>query len=333
MAELKVLYHGNCLDGVISAAVFSRFYRDSQDPDARISFRGMAHGKDDPFGEDHDATFDAEVNAVVDFRYSPSPRLNWWCDHHHTAFLAPAHQRHFEQDQTGRKRFDSKAPSCAGLLVRWLGEAYGFEHPLFEDHASWADLVDSAAFTSPAQAVELAEPALQLMVLLEAAPGPELTDHLIEGLGRRSIAQVHDQPRVRQALAPVLEAHRGHTDIFRAQLEVSHRVATFDLTEEGVEGFNKFIPYHLISDLDYTVGLTLSARRAKVSVGSNPWSRPEPLVNLGELCQRYGGGGHPVVGAVTLAPNQLREARRAFEEISEILRVQGTLKTKMDSPA
>ena len=320
MAELKVLYHGNCLDGVLSAAIFSRFYQDSQDPGARICYRGMAHGKDDPFGVDHDATFDAEVNAVMDFRYSPSAHLTWWCDHHHTAFLEDDHRQHFEQDHTGCKRFDPTAPSCAGLLVGWLREDHGFEHPLFSDHARWADLVDSAAFANPAQAVELAEPALQLMALLEAAPGSEMTDHLIEALARRSIAQVHDQARVRAALLPVMESHRRHMDVFRARLQVSHRVATFDLTEDDVEGFNKFIPYHLVDDLDYTVGLTLSARRAKVSVGSNPWSRPERLVNLGELCQRYGGGGHPVVGAVTLAPDQLGDARRAFEEISELLR-------------
>ena len=320
MSELKVLYHGNCLDGVLSAALFSRFYLDTQDPGARVAYRGMAHGKDDPFGPDHDATFDAEVNAVVDFRYSPSPRLSWWCDHHHTAFLEEDHRRHFEQDGTGRKRFDPAAPSCAGLLVRWLREGHGFEHPLFADHSRWADLVDSAAFTSPAQAVELAEPALQLMALLESAPGAELSDLLIEDLARRSIAQTHDQPRVRDALEPVLSAHRGHMDLFRARLAVSHGVATFDLTGDRVEGFNKFIPYHLQDGLSYTVGLTLSNTRAKVSVGSNPWSRPEPLVNLGELCQRYGGGGHPVVGAVTLAPDQIGEARRAFEEISEVLR-------------
>ena len=320
MSLLKVCYHGNCLDGVLSAAVFTRFFRDRHDPDASITYQGMAHGKDDPFGEDHDAVFDAEFNAVMDFRYSPSPRLNWWCDHHHTAFLQPAHKRHFEQDSSGQKRFDPAAPSCAGLLVRWLRQDHAFEHPLFADHRRWADMVDSAAFTSPAQAVELAEPALQLMALLEAAPGQELTDQFIEGLSRSSLSRVHAQPAVRQALVPVLQEHGRHMDIFRARLSVSRRVATFDLTEDGVEGFNKFIPYHLVDDLDYTVGLTLSDRRAKVSVGSNPWVRPDPLVNLGELCQRYGGGGHPVVGAVTLAPDRLGEARRAYEEIVEILR-------------
>ena len=320
MATLQILYHGNCLDGALSAAIFSRYFHDRQDPGASITYRAMAHGKDDPFGADHDATLDADVNAVMDFRYSPSRRLTWWCDHHHTAFMEPQHREHFEARGSQQMCFDPAAPSCAGLLTRWLAQQHGYHNPLFADHARWGDLVDSASFASPAQAVELAEPALQLMALLESAPGASLTDQLIRGLTRGSLAEVHDLRQVRQAMDPVLAANLRNIELFRERLQVQGGVATFDLCDHGVEGFNKFIPYHLAAGLRYTVGLTLSDRRAKVSVGSNPWDRPDPLINIGELCQRYGGGGHPVVGAVTLPPDQLDDARAAFEEISEILR-------------
>jgi hypothetical protein len=70
----------------------------------------------------------------------------------------------------------------------------------------------------------------------------------------------------------------------------------------------------------YTVGVTRSPRRAKVSVGSNPWRRPAPLTNIGDLCLRYGGGGHAVVGAVSFPPEEIDAARRAALEIAEILR-------------
>lgn len=320
MADLQLLYHGNCLDGVLSAAVFRRFYLDRVQPGARVTCRAMAHSQQDPYGEDHDATFHADVNAVLDFRYSPSPRLNWWCDHHHTAFLQPEHQQQFEADTSGRQRFDPAAPSCVGLLWRWLGQEHGWSLPLFEDHVRWGDLVDAARFDSPAQAVELAEPALRLMALLEHGPGDELCTQLITDLGHQSIAQVADQPRIKAALGPVLAGHAQQLELFRRRLQVRAGVATFDLSGDRVDGFNKFIPYHLVQGLRYTVGLTLSAQRAKVSVGSNPWDRPDPLTNIGELCQRYGGGGHAVVGAVSLPPQQADRARQAFEEISAVLR-------------
>jgi hypothetical protein len=317
---LQILYHGNCLDGVLSAAILSRFFLDGPHRGARMSFRAMAHSSTDPFGADHEATLWADINAVVDFRYSPSPRLTWWCDHHATAFLRPGDRDHFEADTTGRKHFDPAAPSCAGLLRRWLVERHGLDARLFADHVRWADLIDGARFESPEQAVELREPALQLMALLEAAPGEDLVDELISLLAQGDLEGAHRSVRIQRALEPVLQEHRRAIALFKDRLQVERGVATFDLTEDAIEGFNKFIPYYLNPDIRYTVGLTCSPRRAKVSLGSNPWNRPQPLVDLGALCQRYGGGGHAVVGAITLPCAALPEARRAFQEVVEVLR-------------
>jgi hypothetical protein len=320
MNDLQVLYHGNCFDGMMSAAIFSRFYLDHVNPRATIAYRGMSHRRGDPFGDDHDATFDARDNAVVDFRYSPSPRLTWWCDHHQTAFMQPEHRAHFETDKSGQKHFDPQAPSCAGLLTRWLARDHGFDTTPFQDHVYWADIIDSANFASPHQAVALAEPALQLMALLEAGPPVELTEQMIRALGRDTIAQVRQLPQVEAAIGPVLQRHEQTVELMRERIEVARGVAFFDLTDTGVEGFNKFVPYHLHADLSYTVGLTLSPTRAKVSVGSNPWRRPEPLTNLADLCGRYGGGGHAVVAAISLPPEALDDARKAAHEITAQLR-------------
>jgi hypothetical protein len=127
-------------------------------------------------------------------------------------------------------------------------------------------------------------------------------------------------PRLATTLDPLIEEHQRSIERFRAHLRVEQGVAHIDLTGELVEGFNKFIPYYLEDGIRYTVVVTRSARRAKVSVGSNPWQRPSPLRNLGEICHRYGGGGHPVVGAVTLPPGQVAEARRIGNEIAKTLR-------------
>jgi len=317
--RVQILYHGNCFDGVVSAAIFTRFFLEGPYPGAEVSYRGMAHKQGDPYG-DHEQAFWAEVNAVADFRYSPSPQLTWFCDHHQSSFLRPEDRAHLEADQSGRKRFDPTAPSCAGLLARWLRARHGLRPDLFEEHVRWADLIDSARFESPAQAVELREPALRLMALLESVPAPALVDRLIAGLARRGVEEVYAEPELQAALAPVLLEHQRSLEIFRRRTQVAEGVAYFDLTADGVEGFNKFIPYYLQSGIRYTVGLTHSPRRSKVSVGSNPWQRPEPLVNLGDLCAQYGGGGHAAVGAISLGAGELDRARRAAEEITALLR-------------
>jgi hypothetical protein len=320
MTTLKVCHHGNCFDGVTSAAIFTRFYRERVDPAAAVRYAAMTHGRGDPYGADHDAFFDGDVNAVLDFRYSPSPRLHWFCDHHQSAFLEPGHAAHLAADRSGRKRIDMQAPSCAGLLCSWLAAEHGFDAAPLADHVRWAELIDSARFIDARQAVELAEPALQLMALLESVPGDAMSETLITGLSRTSIAEVHAGPAVQAALGPVLEAHQRTIDVLRARLRVLSGVADFDLIDDGVAGFNKFIPYYLADGLAYTVGLTRSPARVKVSVGSNPWRRPEPLVNLAELCAAYGGGGHAVVAGIGFPPGEVAAARRAAAEIVARLR-------------
>ena len=62
-------------------------------------------------------------------------------------------------------------------------------------------------------------------------------------------------------------------------------VIFFDVTDLELEGYNKFIPYYLHPESIYSVGLSKSSFRVKVSVGSNPWAPEEPVVNLAKICE------------------------------------------------
>jgi len=37
--------------------------------------------------------------------------------------------------------------------------------------------------------------------------------------------------------------------------------------------------------------------------------------NIAKICERYGGGGHAVVGAISFKPEEVEEARRAVKDI------------------
>ena len=76
-------------------------------------------------------------------------------------------------------------------------------------------------------------------------------------------------------------------------------VIFFDLVPSGLESYNKFIPYYLHPDSLYTVSVSTSPSRTKVSVGSNPWAKAPLKHNLATICERYGGGGHAKVGAIS----------------------------------
>ena len=86
-------------------------------------------------------------------------------------------------------------------------------------------------------------------------------------------------------LPPLLERHQGSVDILRQRTEEKDGTIFFDITDLDLEGYNKFIPYYLHPDSVYSIGLSKSSFRVKVSVGSNPWSKREPTVNLARVCK------------------------------------------------
>ena len=97
-------------------------------------------------------------------------------------------------------------------------------------------------------------------------------------------------------------------------------VVFFDLSEDKLETYNKFIPYYLFPDSVYSVGLSASAERTKIAVGTNPWNRKPNMANLASICERYGGGGHAKVAAISLPPGEHEQALRLSQEIAETLR-------------
>jgi hypothetical protein len=317
MARVKVLYHDNCFDGAASASLFSRFYATKIDASARFDFAGKAHGMGNVYSA---GSFDGDVNVVVDFRYSSDPRLEWWFDHHVSAFPTAADEQHFREHASAHKFFDPKARSCTKFLAERCAEVFGWDWSKFGELVHWADIIDGAQFESPKAAVELAEPALQLMTWVENNQDPKLKLRFIDDLTTRPLAEIAADPYVTDALAPILAAHKRGIDVLRARATYERGVVSFDVAGEGLDAYNKFIPYFLFPDCHYVVGVSLTPTRAKVSVGSNPWKSARRTVNIAELCEKYGGGGHPVVGAVSLPTNDLARARQAAQEIIETLR-------------
>ena len=127
---------------------------------------------------------------------------------------------------------------------------------------------------------------------------------------------------VQELLGPLMERHLGCAGVDSERATVERGVITFDITDQPTEGYNKFIPYYLHPEATYNVGLSKSSFRMKVSVGTNPWTKKpvSELVNLAEICERYGGGGHARVGAISFPPDEEEDARKAVGEIVAELR-------------
>ena len=310
--KLRLLYHGHCFDGVASAATFSRFYRERLHPDAEVHYSGLLHRPGNLFDLE---LLDGDENAIVDFKYAATEKLTWWFDHHESAFLTPEDEAHFRADTSGKKFLDFTRKSCTEFIADVARDKFGFDDEPIQELVHWAHIIDGALYESPAQCVELKEPALQLMQVIESVPGDSFVEWVIGELTVKSLNEVATSVEVQTHLAPILKQHLKTVEAIRRRARVSGPVVHFDLVDEGYDGFNKFIPYYLFPEATYSVALTRGSHRTKISVGSNPWAPRPRTHNIAKICERYGGGGHAVVGAISFKPEEVEVARQAVKEI------------------
>ena len=165
---------------------------------------------------------------------------------------------------------------------------------------------------------------MQLTAIIESTPSSEIVQRFIPLLTALPLPEIVALPWVRELLGPLLERHWRAVDLLRDRIKSGGGVLTFDITDQPVEGYSKFIPYYLHPEATYVVGLSKSSVRTKISVGTNPWT-PKPaadLANIAKICECWGGGGHARVGAISFPVDGADAARAAAEQIAAELFMQ-----------
>src|SRR5207248_696538 len=153
--------------------------------------------------------------------------------------------------------FDGTA--SAALFCRFYRERFdqnakfGFDTKPLADLIHWGDIIDGAQYPTPQSAVELAEPATQLALVIEAAPENGLPAKIIPELAYRPLTEMVKLPLVAKHLGPLLERHRKSIEILHERIEASNGVIFFDVSDMDLEGYNKFIPYLLHPECVYSV--------------------------------------------------------------------------------
>ena len=314
---LKIYFHDACFDGTTSAALFSAFYRDVVDPNVRIVPVGMIHRDGNPF---EGIPLDADDHACVDFRFCADPKMRWWFDHHPTAFQPPALREVFERDHLATWFFDPTSPSCAGYMARTLLAGWDWKPPPhLVEAVQWADTIDAARFATAADATALTNPAQRLAAWLAHGRTPVDTAHYVEWLSRASLESVAHRPEIAAAIRGV-ESERARELEAVQDLGTWHGdVVVFDRFAELGARSPGFLGYLLYPTCLYALSGTRSETSIKISVGVNPWSAQPRRHDIGELCARHGGGGHAVVGGVTLRGDELPRARATMQSILDEL--------------
>ena len=305
--------------------MFTRLYRHHFPGDgASFTYHGAGYGPGQNGVDPKILTGD--VNAILDFRFSALPSLGWYFDHHVSAFVTPDERAFYERsvaegEAHGERRlFHDGTYSSATKLIADIGrDRFGLDLGPTEELVRWADMIDSAAFPSAKMAVDREEPELRLMTVVEHLGDDAFLAKMVPRLLERPLSEVARSAEITQAYEPLGRAHEGFVKLVAQRSKTIGPVVLVDLGDELIEVAGKFVTYALYPESAYSVMLSRSKSKCKLSIGYNPWSRIPRRHNIAAICERYGGGGHPVVGAISLAADRLEEARTLARSIVEEL--------------
>jgi hypothetical protein len=323
MRTVVVATHGHCFDGLCSAVMFTRLMKHLH-PNEELSFtyRGMGYGPGEKVVEP--ATLTGDDNVILDYRFNATAALTWYFDHHVSAFGTPEERAFYERaaSATPRTMFhDGGYGSCTKLIADVGRERFGLDTSSAQvsELVRWADMIDSAAFPNAEMAVMKSEPVLQLMTVVEAEGNDAFIGRMVPRLLGSSVEEVARASDVATAYAPLEQQQHTFIELVKQHAEDRGKVVLVDLGGMVLETSAKFVTYALWPKSAYSVVLTRSSSKCKVSVGYNPWAPSPRSHNIAAICERYGGGGHPVVGAAAFPPNDLARAQEAARAIADEL--------------
>lgn len=304
--------HGHCFDGLASAVVFSRWRkRQSQE----IVYRACGYG---PKQGRPEAPTDCDAIAVLDYRYAKLDRLHYYFDHHRTAFSEPDSEQHFALLRGKNPRnfvYDGNMSSCTRLLAEHLADEPGFEASGLESLIHWADVVDAARFPSAEAASDTQNPVLRLVSVVEQFGDDAFLTMAVPAIERDGLDAFTTHSLVGARYESIAPHHEQYRSLVRARGQLRGEIAELDLTADSIKAVTKFAIYAEFPSALYSVILAKLSSAIRISIGYNPWSGRPRRHDLGALCARYGGGGHPVVGGISLSLADLERARQIRDEI------------------
>ena len=323
--QVFVATHGHCFDGLCSAVLFTRLYQHRFAGDgATFTYHAAGYGPGQN-GVDPKLMV-GDTTAILDFRYSALARLDWYFDHHVSAFVTPDDRADYErraiaQDAAGERRFfHDGAYSSATKLIADVGrDRFGLDPAPTAELVRWADMIDSAAFPDAKMAVERADPVLRLMTVVEHLGDDAFLARMVPRLLTQPLAEVARAPDIAQAYEPLGRGHEAFVKLVEQRAKQEGTVVVVDLSDQLLDVAGKFVTYALYPESAYSILLSRSKSKCKISIGYNPWSPVPRRHNIAAICERHGGGGHPVVGAISLPADKVEEAKALVRTIADEL--------------
>lgn len=305
-ASFKIIYHGECLDGISSAALLAYFL--NQIGITKIKFQGVSY----PFSLKWWRNLKPkELLAVLDFRYHP--KANIWLDHHESTFTFPYWRKQYKPKFFSF--YDPSAPSTTGLLYRFLKKNFNFFlNQSWQNYIEKVDICDSFSFSNYQSIVKARNLAFKLFLLLKEKK--DLENRLTQLLFRKQITEINQmiskdfsnlQKKIQKLLVKISQS---------SQLISS--VIALDLFPEKNNNLVQILSFFLYPEKKY---LWLSwwengYYHFRIYFNSIRYSIKRSNLHLGLLMQKLfkTGGGHKGVGA-----GQVKSKEKLMKIKEEIL--------------
>ena len=259
----------------------------------------FVHPKDVQDGKIELSKNDITTNLPYD------PRVSLAFDHHESEV-----DRLKAIETGGKLIIDPKARSAARVVYDYYGGKEAFPR-ISEDLMAAVDKGDSADFTMD----EILDPKgwVLLHYLMDARTGLgrfhhfrisnyDLMMQLIDYCLDHDIDEILELPDVKERV----ELYFEQAEQFKAQLRriarVHDKVVVLDLrNEEVIHAGNRFMIYALYPETEISVHVAWGFRKQNtaVMIGKSIVNK-NSQVDIGELCLRYGGGGHRNAGTCQL---------------------------------
>lgn len=322
---MVVATHGHCFDGLASAVLFTRLYEHLEGA-GKASFRYLGAGYGPGQNGVDPAVLDGDVNAILDFRFSRAKSLTWYFDHHVSAFPTADDRAAFTEAAAApspRMFHDGAYSSCTKLIADVGKARFGFDADALglAELVRWADIIDAARFPSAQMAVDKTEPALQLMTVVEHHGDAAFLGKMVPALLERPLEEIARAKEIQDAFVPLRAAQQGFVKLVEENARVIGAAVLVDLSHVSIETAAKFVTYALHPTSAYSILLTRSASKCKLSLGYNPWSNVPRTHDIARICERHGGGGHPVVGAISLPAADVEKAKALAASLAEELSI------------
>lgn len=316
--RIIVATHGNCLDGLASAALFTHLIRYLEPGATEINYRTCIYGPEPvPFGPQF---LDGNINAILDYRFHPGPELSWYFDHHATAFSNSVEEAVFQsRTASGKFHFDPKSPSCAALIDKVIKEQYGLSLGHLDSLVDFANQVDSAQYQSAAAALDRSNALSKFLAVVEHYGNDDFFHRIIGKLIDLPVQKVAELPEITQGYASIASQQTEFLEHVRQCSENRGPVVVTDITDREHATFAKFASYLLFPQSTYSALLGRIPGAIKIALGFNPWGPRARHHDLGAICRKFGGGGHLVVGGVAFPVAEILHAKAVLSEMVDLL--------------